>query len=100
MVKTGKGNNMGWYNRLRNNCKKATFLIDKKNLEGIGPVQQIELYIHLTGCSLCRLYDKQSQFIDKMVREVYQGRAGQSQKLDEGFKTALQNIIAEQLKKN
>lgn len=89
---------MGWYNRLRNNCKKATFLIDKKKLESIHPVQQIELHIHLAGCSFCRLYDKQSQLIDKMAREVYQGRAKQIQNLDKAFKNALLSRIKEQLK--
>ncbi|MDQ4141052.1 MAG: hypothetical protein M3142_11070 [Bacteroidota bacterium] len=74
-------------------------MIDKKNQEGIRPLQQIELYIHLVGCSFCRLYEKQSQLIDKMVREVYQGRAKQIQNLDEAFKNALQSRIKEQQKK-
>jgi hypothetical protein len=91
---------MDWFNKLRNNCKKATFLIDKKHLEGIRPLQHIELYIHLAGCSFCRLYDKQSQSIDKLTYEVYQGRAQQTQKLDDAFKNSLQSHIEEQLKNN
>ena len=91
---------MGWYNKLRNNCHKATFLIDKKNQKHLRPLQQIELYIHLAGCSFCRLYDKQSQLIDKLAREDYQRRAAQIQNLDEAFKNKLQNRIAEQLKKS
>jgi hypothetical protein len=29
-------------NKIRNNCRKATFLIEKKNLKGINMIQQIE----------------------------------------------------------
>lgn len=91
---------MGWFNKLRNNCKKTTFLIDKKNLEGIRPLQHIELYTHLAGCSFCRLYDKQSHLIDQLAGEVYLSKAKHIQKLGDDFKIALQNNINEQLKNN
>ena len=90
---------MGWYSKISNNCKKATFLIDKKNLEGIRFLQQMELRVHLAGCSICRLYQKQSQVIDKMVNNIYHHNASAEFALDEGFKEFLERIISKELKK-
>lgn len=90
---------MGWYNRISNNCKKATFLIDKKNLEGISFLQQMELRIHLTGCSICRLYQKQSQAIDKLAGNFYTTNTSVEFTLDKEFKKALEKNILRELKK-
>jgi hypothetical protein len=89
---------MGWYQNISNNCKKATWLIDKKNLEGISFSQHIELRIHLAGCSLCRLYHKQSQLIDQMVDKLYKDDAGAESALDKEFKEALEKAISDKLK--
>jgi hypothetical protein len=86
-------------NKIRNNCKKATFLIDKKNLEGINVIQQIELHIHLTGCSLCRLYDKQSRIMNDLIEQLKQNSLQKELKLNEYFKKALGENIVLQLKK-
>ncbi len=91
---------MGWYNKIRNNCKRATFLIDKKNLDGINSIQNIELRIHLAGCSFCRLYDKQSQVINHLVRQFKQASLPLELRLDERFKKDMEAIINQQLKNN
>jgi hypothetical protein len=90
---------MGWYKKTIYNCRKATFLIDKKNLEGISPLQQIELRLHLMGCSVCRLYFTQSRMIDQMVRRFYTTRITPVSGLDDDFKRRLQGNIAQELKK-
>ena len=89
----------GWYNKISNNCKKATFLIDKKNLEGISFLQHMELQVHLVGCSICRLYQKQSQAIDKMVDNIYHTNTSTEFALDERFKEFLDRTILKELKK-
>ena len=89
----------GWYNKISNNCKKATFLIDKKNLEGISFLQHMELRIHLAGCSICRLYQKQSQAIDKLVDNFYHTNTSTEFALDEEFKEFLEKAISKELKK-
>jgi hypothetical protein len=89
---------MGWYKKISNNCKKATFLIDKKNLEGINPLQHIELRIHLMGCSFCRLYNKQSEIINHLVWQFRQNNL--PEELNEEFKKTLEENIALQLKKS
>lgn len=86
-------------NKIRNNCKKATFLIDKKHVEGINVIQKIELHIHLTGCSLCRLYDNQSRIINDLIRQFKQNDLHTELRLNEEFKKALGENIALQLKK-
>lgn len=85
--------------KVRNNCKKATFLLDKKNVEGINLIEKIELRIHLAGCSLCRQYDIQSQMINNLIRQSKQKELAVNLRLDEEFKKALGQGIAMQLKK-
>ncbi len=87
------------FNKIRNNCKKATFLLDKKNVEGIDVIQQIELHIHLAGCSICRLYDNQSRVINDLMRQFKQNDLHTELRLNEEFKKALGEYIALQLKK-
>jgi hypothetical protein len=89
---------MEWYHNISNNCKKATWLIEKKNLKGISFFQHIELRIHLAGCSICRLYLKQSQLIDTVVDKFYKRAPGAEPALDEGFKEALEKTILKELK--
>lgn len=90
---------MGWYKNTVYNCKKATFLIDKKNLEGISPLQQLELRLHLLGCSVCRLYQSQSRMVDQMVCDFYTNRFKPVLGLDAGFKKGLEEAILKELKK-
>lgn len=90
---------MRQYRNIFYNCKKATFLIDKRNLEGISPLQQIELRLHLLGCSVCRLYQSQSRMVDQMVRDFYTNSFKPVVGLDAGFKKGLEEEILKELKK-
>lgn len=92
-------NSMGWYKKIANNCQKATFLIEKKKLTEITPLQQIELRIHLAGCSICRLYERQSRILDRLLKQTGSGNLPQEIGLNEDFKKALHNRITQQLKK-
>ena len=53
------------------NCRQATFLIEKKHIAGISLREQFELRYHLAGCSVCRLFQQQSQLIDRIVKNNY-----------------------------
>ncbi len=44
-------------------CKRATYLISKKEAGENGFLDGIKLKIHLRICSACRLFEKQSWFI-------------------------------------
>jgi len=44
-------------------CKKATYLITKKEHKAIGIWEGIKLKAHLAICSACKLFEKQTGFI-------------------------------------
>jgi len=44
-------------------CKKATYLSSKKEEGKLSWVEKIQLRSHMTICSLCRLFEQQSQII-------------------------------------
>jgi hypothetical protein len=81
------------------NCKKATYLIEKKQLGEITLKEKIELKIHLAGCTVCRTFEKQSVIISKMVKNIFQPPPGEEKNLSEEFKTELKKRIDLELKK-
>ncbi|MBB5634596.1 hypothetical protein HDF26_002731 [Pedobacter cryoconitis] len=90
-------------NELKNiiyNCRKATFLIEKKQLTALTVREKIELRIHLTGCSFCRLFQKQSIGINRMVHELFHSAQPREIRLDDDYKKKLQERIEEELDKN
>ena len=82
------------------NCKQATFLIEKKAMTRLSFRETIELRIHLFGCGFCRVYGKQSQVINMMVRELFHHSMQGNIRLDDSFKKELQNRIEAELNKN
>lgn len=83
------------------NCKKATFLIEKKQIGTISLREKLELKIHLAGCSVCRIFEQQSIKINEMVKNLFHTHNQQEEiKLDEDFKKAMQERIEKELNKN
>ncbi|WP_299284555.1 hypothetical protein [uncultured Mucilaginibacter sp.] len=82
------------------NCRKATFLIEKKQLETLTLREKLELKIHLVGCSVCRTFQQQSIMINQMVKGMFHSSQPQETKLDETFKNELQERIKEKLNGN
>ncbi|WP_158989801.1 hypothetical protein [Mucilaginibacter sp. L196] len=91
---------MSQLKKIQYNCKKATFLIEKKMLSRITFREHIELRIHLMGCSVCRIYGKQSRIINDMVRQLFKSSMPGEVKLDDSFKKELQERIEIELNKN
>jgi len=91
---------MSQLKKIQYNCKKATFLIEKKMLSRITFREHIELRIHLMGCSVCRIYGKQSRIINDMVRQLFKSSMPGEVKLDDSFKRELQERIEIELNKN
>ncbi len=86
--------------KITHNCKKATFLIEKKLIGRITLREHIELRIHLFGCGVCRIYQKQTIKISEMVRQLFHSSVNRDTKLDDNFKKDLQERIEEELNKN
>lgn len=51
-------------------CKKATYLVSKKEEGKLNWIESIQLRSHMTICSLCRLFEQQSKFISKHAKHV------------------------------
>jgi hypothetical protein len=91
---------MGPIKKIIYNCKRATFLVEKKLTDGLTLREKIELRIHLYGCSVCRVFDKQSALINKMVQQLFTSNNNTEVHLDDTFKQELQLRIEEELNKN
>lgn len=74
------------------NCRKATFLIEKKQGESLSVREKLELKIHLAGCSICRIYQRQSIMINSLMSELFKETPAEV-KLDTNFKATLQQRI-------
>lgn len=86
--------------RIQYNCKQATFLIEKKHIQGLNVRERVELRIHLTTCSICRIYQRQSKVINLMVHQLFQSSQQTEIHLDENYKKGLHDRIEEELNKN
>jgi hypothetical protein len=85
--------------KIQNNCRQATFLIEKKSLSRLTFRETVELRIHLYGCSFCGLFGQQSAVINTMVKELMRNSAQPNIKLDDNFKKELQERIERELNK-
>jgi len=48
-------------------CKKATELIEKREIISLSPTEKIQLKLHTSMCKACKSYEKQSDTIDKAL---------------------------------
>lgn len=81
------------------NCRKATFLIEKKQLAPLTVRENLELKIHLAGCSICRRFQQQSIMINTMIHRIFKASNPNELKLDDTFKRDLQERIEKELRK-
>ena len=56
-------------NILMLSCRKATELMEKKLYTGLGQTEKFQLLLHTRMCDACRLYEKQSRFMDGVLRK-------------------------------
>lgn len=90
---------MSLLRNIRYNCKEATFLIEKKLVGKITLREKLQLHIHLYGCSVCKVFNKQSKLINAMIKSLVSNAAADI-KLDDDFKSSLQHRIENELNKN
>lgn len=79
-------------------CKKATFLIEKQQFKQLTLGEQVKLKVHLTACSWCRGYEKQSKHIQLLMNGVFVRSAARTKTLEPAFKNKLQILISTKLK--
>lgn len=91
---------MGELKNMIYNCREATFLIEKRLVGTITLREKVQLHIHLYGCSVCKLFNKQSIMINTMIKQLLKGGNPLEIKLDDNFKSELQHKIEDELNKN
>ncbi|MDQ3535416.1 MAG: hypothetical protein M3421_07285 [Bacteroidota bacterium] len=60
-------------NVLMLSCIKATEFVEKKLDNKLNMIEKIQLYLHTRMCGACRLYEKQSKFIDEVLKRYLNG---------------------------
>lgn len=89
---------MGTIKRIQYDCRHATYLIEKRQQTSLTLKERVQLFIHLLGCSVCRLFQRQSRAISRVLQQLFQRSAEQTHTLDEGVKREMQEKINERLK--
>jgi hypothetical protein len=56
---------MAIFNFIYLSCKKATFLISKKEEGKLTPLEKIQLKLHLNICDFCTRFEKQTKFFSR-----------------------------------
>jgi len=59
-------------NGLLISCKRATELIELREVDSIGFLQKIKLKFHLMMCSVCKTYEEQSILITEAFKKKSQ----------------------------
>jgi hypothetical protein len=75
-------------------------VIEKKLIGRITLREHIELRIHLLGCSVCRICQKQTGKINEMVRQLFHISMNAYARLDDSIKKGLQERIENELNTN
>jgi hypothetical protein len=89
---------MGVIKKIQYDCRHATYLIEKRQHRLLTIRERIELAIHLSGCSVCRLFQRQSRWINRMLSSLFHSAEGGENRLDDEYKRQLQEKINERLK--
>jgi hypothetical protein len=73
---------------LNTSCKKATYLISKKEEHKLSWLDGIRLRSHLSICGLCRKFESQTNFIGRMIKNT-----GADISLPHGSKEKIQKAL-------
>lgn len=77
-------------NALILSCKKATELVEKKQVTGLSFFEGFRLSTHLLLCRACRSYEKQSLLLDKIFERMFGSPKEEMQQFDQ---TAKEKIL-------
>jgi hypothetical protein len=89
---------MGIIKRIQYDCRHATYLIEKRQQTALTPKERVQLFIHLLGCSVCRLFQRQSRAINQALQHLFRRSSEQTHTLDERTKRDMQEKINDRLK--
>ncbi len=75
-------------------CKKATELMEKREVSPLSFVEGIQLKMHLSMCDACQSYEKQSDLINKAVGKWFSDKAEEKETLSAKAKENIRNKIS------
>ena len=76
-----------WFNI---SCKKATYLISKKQESKLYIGESVQLFIHLFICDVCKLFKVQTNYILKNIHQHHENH-----QLTDAAKQAIANKVNE-----
>ena len=76
------------------NCRKATLLATKRDDEGLGMKERLQLWYHYRLCYVCKIWEDQSRLLDKILRENFSSSL-KSGKLSEAEKKNIKTTLAD-----
>ena len=90
---------MSTIKRIIYDCRQATYLIEKRQDTTLTFKEWLRLFIHLLGCSVCRLFQRQSRVISESLKILFRRSEEQTHTLNQNIKQDMQNKINERLTK-
>ncbi len=79
-------------NSIMLSCRKATELIEKEQLVGLSFGERMQLKTHKMMCDACRNYEKQSEFIESILKKL-PDKPGEKLKTEAEFKKDIKEKI-------
>ncbi|MEO6315554.1 MAG: hypothetical protein ABIU63_16095 [Chitinophagaceae bacterium] len=83
---------------IKNNCRKATMIIEKREVDSISLLKRLELAVHLSGCKECTIYAVQSRQLNEVLRDIFLQSTISEPGLGRAAKKQLQQLINDELK--
>ncbi|MEX1240352.1 MAG: hypothetical protein WEB30_11565 [Cyclobacteriaceae bacterium] len=56
-------------NMMMLSCRKATELMERKTFGELDAFARFQSFMHTSMCDACKLYEKQSQFLENILRK-------------------------------
>ncbi len=75
-------------------CQEATLLLELKGANQISVFQNIRLSLHLTICSICRIYKQKSNIINKYFEDKIHDEAIDNQATIERLKEKINRSLS------
>lgn len=82
---------MSTMNYIALSCKKATELVEKKQVSKLSFLENIQLKLHLNMCKTCKEYEEKSVFIESILEKMQQNKP--NLELDNNIKTQILNKL-------
>ncbi|KXX72205.1 hypothetical protein [Flammeovirga sp. SJP92] len=74
-------------------CKKATELIEKKDIFGLTKKEKFSLDVHVFLCAKCKKYQRLSEELDHTLRHFFEAKTDEELKLSDEKKGEIKDAL-------